>query len=115
MTGSVSEVPASFGDPPSRDAGPIQPDQDHYSCFCRPNRSRRRFLAVAGLALGLTGTNVGCTLLANLGHAVGADQIPPEFDGLEDSRIADRRTDRCQPLQRRQSRRGSWRDVSVKS
>lgn len=56
--------------------------------FNSPQPSRRRFLAAAGLSLGLVGGTTGCTILANLGHAVGADQIPPEYAGLADSRVA---------------------------
>jgi len=48
---------------------------------------RRRLLVLAGLAI-TAGSQAGCALMSNLGHAMGADQIPPEYEGLEDCRLA---------------------------
>lgn len=48
-----------------------------------------RLLALVLLTSGVLLTQPGCLgLLSNLMHAVGADRVPPEYDGLAKSKVA---------------------------
>ncbi len=52
------------------------------------NRSMAASLALVLAAGLLLASQTGCMLYANLMHAVGADRVPPDYDGLEDTRLA---------------------------
>lgn len=58
-----------------------------------PSRSKSRKCSVVQLgvflsAMLLVATTSGCTLLANVMYVMGADQIPPEYEGLDESKVA---------------------------
>jgi hypothetical protein len=60
------------------------------SDFRRANDLARRLLSIAAVGwIGLVYlTQPGCMLFANLMNAVGANQVPPQYDGLDGTRLA---------------------------